>query len=343
MSSDNDWRTWYPWLKELQGTNGFAHLAADWVNKGWPQDPNPGFDYYILSGDSGMVGWDEHVANLYQKPVYMITLPEVYNAPVHHLITHIPIIYYHRQMSKLIKLIGPIRQKTIRYKSSALTSRITQSKLIIFSALQQILGDQCFYSLHNIFDSKSVHDWALTNNSLLDGLTEYFKDNWLSRNIVINNDDGNALSIENPAYLSSSLNFTQESFHYSMMYDAENDREYIYPGPFLTEKTFKCLLSQTAFIPVGQYRSYRWLENMGMKFNYGLDLTFDDDPGNISRLSKLVSLIQSISQLTAQDLFDQTEKSTMHNHSIIETGEFFGNCERANQTPISTLYDHVLS
>ena len=343
LRDDNDWKTWYPWLKELQGTNGFVHLSAGWINKTWPLDPDPGFDYYILSGDSGMSGWDNHVAKLYERPVYIITLPEVYTGPTDDLVTYIPNIYYHRQISKLIELTGPLTNKSIRYKASALTSRITQSKVIIFSALQRILGNHCFYSLHDVFDSRNVHEWALTQNPLLDELTEYFRTNWLSKSITIPDDDDNILSIKNAAYVNSSLNFTQESFHYSMMYDAITDREYIYPGPFLTEKTFKCFLAQTAFIPVGQYRSYRWLEKMGMEFDYGLDLTFDDDPGNISRLHKLILLIQDISQCSAQDLFDQTEKSTRHNHLIIQTGEFFENCERANQHSVSTLYDHVLS
>ena len=104
LRDDNDWKTWYPWLKELQGTNGFVHLSAGWINKTWPLDPDPGFDYYILSGDSGMSGWDNHVAKLYERPVYMITLPEVYTGPTDDLVTYIPNIYYHRQISKLIEL-----------------------------------------------------------------------------------------------------------------------------------------------------------------------------------------------------------------------------------------------
>jgi hypothetical protein len=343
LGGDNDWHTWYPWLASLQGTNGFVHLSANWVDKGWPQDPEPGFDYYILSGDSGMAGWDEHVANLYHRPVYMITLPEVYTAPTNELITHIPVIYYHRQISKLATLVDTSIQKNICYKASALTSRITQSKIIVFSALYQTLGHDGIYSLHDVFDPKNVHDWSSCHNDLLDEFTEYFRKNWLSKKIMIPRDDGDPLSLTNDAYYRSSLNFTQESFHYSLMYDAQSDREYIHSGPFLTEKTFKCLLSQTSFIPVGQFRSYRWLETMGMHFDYGLlDLTFDDDPGNISRLVKLTTLIKTLSQYPAQDLFGMTETSTRHNYAIIENGEFFERCEKTNQTSLSGLYERLL-
>jgi hypothetical protein len=342
LSSDGDWKTWYPWLTGLKGTNGFVHLGGDWIDKGWPQNPDPGFDYYILSGDSGMVGWDENVANLYNRPVFMLTLPEVYGDPMNDLVTHIPYVHYHLQISKLIALTKSTIQKNILYKASALTSRITQSKCMIFCALYQMLGTDCILTLRNNFDPRNVHDWALTNNKYLDELTECFRENWLHKTIAMVDDDGDPFSMVNPAYVQTAVNFTQESFHYSYMFDESNNREFIYPGPFLTEKTWKCLLSQTAFIPVGQFRSYRWLETMGMQFDYGLDLTFDDDPGNISRLLKLTSLIKDISQYTAADLFEMTEKSSRHNHAIIETGEFFERCERANQTSMSILFGNLL-
>jgi hypothetical protein len=343
LKDSNKWKEWYPWLKELQGTNGFIHLSANWgINKEYPKDPDAGFNYYILSGDSGMSQWDEHVAKLHNRPVYMITLPEVYSNPISNLVKYIPISYYHRQISILSKFCSPAKQKNIKYKASALTSRTTQSKLIVFSALNRILGDDLIFSLRNNFDLRDVHNWEPTHNKILDELSDYFQKNWLSKTVKLHDDDGNPLSVTNPAYSESSLNFTQESFHYSLMYDKQIDQEYIISGPFLTEKTFKCLLSQTAFVPVGQFRSYRWLETMGMEFNYGLDLTFDNDPGNITRLLKLISLIEDISQYTAADLFEMTEKSNRHNYSIIATGEFFDRSERINQEPISRLYEHIL-
>jgi hypothetical protein len=342
LGSNTDWRTWYPWLSILQGTNGFAHLSADWINKGWPQDPDSGYDYYILSGDSGMTGWDEHVAKLHERPIYTITLPEIYSNPTCDLVTHIPNIYYHKQILKLNQLNGPPKPKKIHYKASALTSRITQSKCVIFSALHQILGADCIVSLHNNFNPIDIHNWIPTDNKYIDELTEYFRKNWLYKIIEIEGDNNDPFSIMNPSYTQAAVNFTQESFHYSYMFHESKNQGYIYPGPFLTEKTFKCLLSQTAFIPVGQFRSYRWLETMGMEFDYGLDLTFDDESGNITRLSKLVSVIEEISQYSAQDLFQMTEKSTKHNFSVISTGEFFERCERANQNSIATLYEHLL-
>jgi hypothetical protein len=342
LDSDNNWRYWYPWLENLKNTNVFVHLSAVWQNKNWTKNPDPGFDYYVLSGDSGMTGWAEHVADIYHRPVFVISLPEVYGDSANDLVTYIPNIYYHRQISKLMDLSSGLAQKNIQYKASALTSRITQSKVIVFAALKRWLDPDCVFSLHDRFEPGNVHHWALTNNPVLDDLTDYFRKNWLLKSIKIPGDDNEPLSTQNPAYIQSAINFTQESFHYSLMHDSVSGQEHILPGPFLTEKTFKCLLSQTAFVPVGQFRSYRWLETMGMKFNYGLDLSFDDDSGNISRLHKLVDFIQDLSRYTAQELFEMTLESSQHNRSIIVSGEFFDKCEKDNQSSMIPLYEHVL-
>lgn len=342
LNGDSKWKYWYPWLENLRNTNTFVHLSAGWQNKKWPQDPDPGFDYYVLSGDTGMWGWGEHVSELYDRPVYVIALPEVYQKSSNQAVTYIPNIYYHRQILKLLEFDPHVPPKNIQYRASALTSRVTQSKVIVFSAILQFLKDN-LVSLSDWVEEDNVHHWRSTGNQCLDQLTDYFRSNWAGSSLKIFNDSMDPFSLTVPAYTQSAINFTQESFHYSLMYDETKDREYILPGPFLTEKTFKCLLSQTAFVPVGQFRSYRWLENMGMRFEYDLDLGFDDDPGNITRLHGLVKFIQNLSQYTAQELFEMTRESSQHNRSIIVSGEFFDNCEKINQSSLTVLSEHILA
>jgi hypothetical protein len=122
----------------------------------------------------------------------------------------------------------------------------------------------------------------------------------------------------------------------------DQGREYIAPGPFLTEKTFKSILTCTAFIPVGQYRSYQWLANMGLKFDYGaLDLSFDLDPGNNSRMRGLVDLIQSQAAWTAADLYAMTRASTLHNHEYLISGDFGRACERFNRPNLDRMIEHI--
>lgn len=343
LDSDTNWKYWYPWLKNLRGTNTFVHLSAGWRSKSWPPDPDPGYDHYVISGDSGMWGWDQHVAELYHRPVFLISLPEIYQPASHELVTHIANTFYHRQVAKLDRLSQGLPKKDIRYKVSALTARVTQSKMIVFAAIKRWLAAQdAVVTLGSQLDESNVHHWHPTNDAVLDDLTNFFRDKFLGCDIKIEDNCGDSLSYQNAAYCDSAINFTQESFHYSLMYDEHKDQTAVLPGPFLTEKTFKCLLSQTAFIPVGQFRSYRWLESMGMRFDYGLDLSFDDDPGNITRLHEIVKLVQTMSDYTAQELYDMTLDSTQHNYTVVQSGEFWDACQTHNQAGITVLYEKVL-
>jgi hypothetical protein len=343
IDQDTDWHFWYPWLKNLKNTQTFVHLSAGWSkDKSWPMQPDPGYDQYILSGDAGLPGWAEHVANLYDRPVFAIDLPEVYQESQHKLVHCIPNIYYHKQIEIYKPYITATTAKEIIYKASALTSRISQSKIIVFSALKKFLKDSCFYSLHNRVELENVHYWQATQNKHLDDLTRHFQQHWIGQEITIPNDTGDQLSAQNPAYTQSALNFTQESFHYSYMYDAEKNYSEILSGPFITEKTFKCLLSQTAFIPVGQFRTYEWFKLAGFKFDYGIDLSFDQDPGNVTRLAKIVDLIQDLSNHSAQDLFEMSRPSGQHNHAMLFSGEFFDFCETSNASNLSLLYEKIL-
>jgi hypothetical protein len=294
IASNTDWHFWYPWLENLKNTRTFVHLGADWSKeKSWPIQPDPGYDQYILSGDSGLPGWGEHVAELYHRPVFVIALPEVYQESWHRLVTYIPNIYYHKQLTVLKNNITAPGNKKIIYKASALTARASQSKIIVFSALKNFLKEDSLLSLQNRIELENVHHWAPTHNKQLDDLTLYFQQHWLGQELKLPNDTGDVLSTNHGAYTQSALNFTQESYHYSYMTDSTG-RGHIEPGPFVTEKTWKCLVSKTAFIPVGQMHIYRWLITLGLKFDYGeLDLDFDNDPGNLTRLEKIVNLIDS--------------------------------------------------
>ena len=42
------------------------------------------------------------------------------------------------------------------------------------------------------------------------------------------------------------------------------------------------MLGATAFIPVGQFETYRTLETLGFRFDYDFDITWDLDSGNLS-------------------------------------------------------------
>jgi hypothetical protein len=222
--------------------------------------------------------------------------------------------------------------KNIQHKTSALVNRVSQSKAIVFAALMSILDKtDCVVSLnHKLRIDHPVHAWQLSGNEMCDCYTTMFKDCWLNKKISLPNDNGIDHSYNNSAYQTAALNFTMESYHYSFM--SNGTKTYVQPGPFVSEKTWKCLLSRTAFIPVGQVHTYRWFQQLGLKFDYGeLDLGFDDDAGNLTRLEKIVELIKSLRHWSAQDLYEMTLDSTLHNHELVTSTRFWDICEASNE------------
>jgi hypothetical protein len=329
---------WYPWIANLKNKNTYLQLQAQWkLNGDLPDSPPPGYDYYITSGDSLMYQLPEKISQSVDgKIIHLIHSMRMDAKDT----DQIQFLTYNQAHRRIAKIPRPVNiSKDIKYKTSALTNRVTQSKAIIFSALTSLLNAQDFVGSlnHAHVALKNIHNWEMSGNAVCDKHTKNFVDNWLDKKVTLPNDDGIEGSYNNSAYLNSALNFTQESYHYSYMV-GNNGKGYIEPGPFVTEKTWKCLVSKTAFIPVGQMYIYHWLKTLGLKFDYGeLNLDFDNDSGNLTRLEKIVNLIDSLNQWSAQDLYEMTYESTQHNFEHVQSQSFWNICEKSNTETYNLL------
>ena len=320
---------WYPWIEDLRHKNIYLDLQLGWKRDGsYPDAPPPGYEYYITNGDSLMFGWPEHVIDQIDGKIIHLTgalMPYSFNTD---RIRYVP---YNSAHKRIKGIASQEIVKNIQHKASALVNRVSQSKAIIFAALKDTLNEtDCVVSLnHKLRMDHTVHAWQLSGNTVCDHYTTMFKDCWLDKKINLPSDDGIDHSYRNSAYQTAALNFTMESYFYSFM--DNGTRSYIEPGPFVTEKTWKCLLSRTAFIPVGQMHTYKWFRQLGLKFNYGeLDLDFDNEEGNLTRLEQIVNLIKSLQYWSAQDLYEMTLESTLHNHELVTSQKFWDVCEESN-------------
>lgn len=331
---------WYPWIADLQNKSIYLNLHASWKSSvDFPDAMPNGYDYYIVSGDSLMFGWANHIVNQVNGQVIQLMQSIIPDNLDSDRIKYVTYNTAHRRYNRVLDSTTPLT-KDIVYKASALTSRISQSKIIIFSALMDLLDekDRIVSLNQQSFHPNHVHSWEASGNKVCDYYTNKFKEVWKEVKITLPDDDRQEGSVNNPAYRNSALNFTQESYHYSWMF--LNGQNLIQPGPFVTEKTWKCLASKTAFIPVGQYHTYKWLSDLGLKFDYGeLDLEFDNDPGNLTRLEKIVELIQSLSKWSAMDLYEMTKDSTEYNYNYTRSENFWNVCEQANQPLNEILYN----
>jgi hypothetical protein len=321
---------WWPWIGNLKNKNVYLFLCAQWKQDGgFPDSPPPGYEYYITHGDSYMFGLPEHMVKHVDGKIIHLTgsiVPDSFDTDRIQYVSHNSV---HHRIARIPRT--PNLSKNIQYKASALTNRVTQSKAIVFAALKHYLDKDCVASLHhNLYGEKNVHSWQPSGNDTCDFFQEQFQTQWLHEKLQLPQDDGIEGSYNNTAYQQAALNFTQESYHYS--FTMQNGRSFCQPGPFITEKTWKSILSSTAFISVGQAYVYQWLQSLGLKFDYGpLDLGFDQDPGNLTRIEKIVKLIKSLQAWSAQDLYEMTRLSTEYNAEYVNSKEFWDTCEHANR------------
>ena len=202
------------------------------------------------------------------------------------------------------------KNKNYKYKFSSFSFKLRQSRALITTLLMTYAHNESLISWHKADLEKIDHhkalieslrnhhdfadlDWSVINNTIL-------PDNFnRAKNTVL----ANTLDIDNAGYANTLINFTNETDSYGYHNDGIN--EYIRPGPYLTEKTFKSLISGTVMISVGQPFIYDFLRNdYKLPLNYAMDLSYDNLKGDFDRLLELRKLIEKLASTPLADLID---------------------------------------
>jgi len=343
----------YEWIKKLPNKRIYFALFQRWptITRSTQNLPT-GYDYYIVSFHLEAVDIDWLKKQQVTGPIIVLADGQSYNFTIPG-VQFLPFFYWHHQFEQMHKWFG-IKEKTNpQYKFSAVCNRISQSKVWITTKLLNVARESSLIILNSFLEEKNVHGWQLTGNAKLDQLTNLFRDQYLGQEIKdIKNDDyksavhsrpgdwhlitGNPWT---PVYQDCAVHFTNESFHYSGM--VENGQQYIWPGPFITEKTLKCLLSSVAFVPVGQFETYRTLKDLGFQFDYDFDTAWDLDSGNLSRAESIIDLIDDLNQYSVEQLVNKTQASNRYNQNHILSGKFFDQCQQKNEESIVQIFDLI--
>lgn len=310
----------------------------------WPQDDlPPDYQAYVVSFhlEAVDVDWVDHQAQNLAVPVIVLHDGTYYDWPHAKNVYPISYYYYQSQIDKIQRWHGKCLQNNLSpsYLASAHCSRITQSKLLIFTAIaEHIDASLTRLTLSDWLEPKNVHHFEPCGNAELDRLAEIFFDKYFGKIISHDNFD-RTLNFQQhtsnyhlPDYNDTALHFTNESYHYSLMGD------HIRPGPFITEKTLKCLVAGQAFVPVGQFDIYGHLQSLGFEFAYEFDTSWDQDPGNISRLNSIVNLIKDLSKWSIADVIEATKKSSKHNLEYVNSGDFHARCDDINHHSINQIH-----
>lgn len=331
------------WLRSL-GPKTYCHL---WLR--WPSESNvrlpQGYNRYIISFhlEAVDVTWLWSISSFISAPIVVLTDSFAYDCPLPSNVTLHTFYWWHKQCEFIMEWYPRQIEKTIKHQFSAICRRITQSKLLITTALLENKTN----SLIKLDTFKGNDAHVKTGNDQLDKLYNKFYKKWYGKTIDLPDTKsvflkqanyGNQLINSDPwteVYQTCALHFTNESYHFSFLQDQRG--AYTYPGPFITEKTLKCLIGATGFVPVGQFQTYHALEQVGFKFAYGFDTGFDKDSGNITRLLSIVKLIEKLSRWTPQEIFEATRESSKYNQEYIISGGFNQFCTSSNLNVIDKV------
>ena len=332
----------YEWITRLSTKNIYLSLFQRWPDCNLPL----GYDLYIISFhlEAVDIHWLKSQVNLISGEIIVLsdgssnnyTLPKV---------RFLSYYYWHHQLNTMSQWFQHPTTKNITHKASAFCNRITSTKLTVFTALAEYIGtDNCILVLHKWLEEKNIiHDNDYVP-ILIRELHKIFFDKYYGNEYTIDdfNDGLNQQKYTanpwQPSYQNCAIHFTNESFDNSDIYDKAL---YSYPGPFITEKTLKCLLGKTAFIPNGQFDTYGALSRLGFEFDYNLDLSFDAIHCDNDRLNKVVLLIKQLSSMSKEEIYTNTKDSSEYNHYYIINGEFYKHCEMLNEHTVEQVMEHI--
>lgn len=254
-------------------------------------------------------------------------------------------ITWGEQLTQLVNEFGICSDPTLpKYKISSLSFRISQYKNYVTAyLLQHADPNELVLTYHNqLGKPEDLHGYP-SGCPWLDALDFLllkptwinFQDNfdWAKNTPVAN---GNWQSVP---YRSALVNCTNESFHYSS--SQYNGQSFIYPAPYLTEKTWKPLLASRPFLSVGQYNINKTLRELGLSTKFGFPEDFDSDSGDLTRIRSIFQTIDVILKTSTKDLYEQSYDAVTHNAQIIKNGEFASICSKKNEQARGRIQDFL--
>lgn len=339
----------YPWVNGLpQSKKIYCHFFSQWEVHPIGYRLPEGYDYYIISYHEESVDLDWLQRQRRHCDGRFIVLLDGYGYDLSTIDDCCFVSYpdYDYRIEKNLqwwKSSDPTADK--KYKFSCALYRPTQSKIWITTKLLE-LNDPNNLIIKNTFKNPrldDVHHWEMTGNTVLDRLTLTYLSRY--QNISLNVD--NQVDPKHnwprfnsnpwqPLYKDTCLHFVNGSFHYSFM--MENSKTYIYPGPDVDEKIIKCLISGTPFIPCGQFQVYKRFEELGLRFDYDFDTSWDNESGNLTRFEKICELIDYLAPYDKDDLLTMLGDSAGYNREQIMSGKFKQNCMSQKALAIEKIF-----
>lgn len=314
------------------------------LNLQWPNFELPtSYSKYFLSFHTEYLHLDwvlDQAKKVYPKQIILVADYAI-NPGLHwpDNIKTVKWITIHKQIKLLQKITGVNTDIAVpQYKISSLSFRVSQYKKFVTAyLLKHFANKDMILTYHNViltyhnnpgkiddhhsFPPGFAHLDALDVSSV-DKTLINFDDDFAGASPIKNGD------WNNNAYNNALINLTNESFHYSgTVFNQQPD---IWPGPYITEKTFKPLLAGRPLLVIGQFQTYEYLSRLGFDVNFGFDRSYDNDPGDLTRIGKIFKVLDTINATPIDLLFDSSIDAVKFNLEWIRSNNFYQHCQDLN-------------
>ena len=341
-------KTVFGWLLDLPLGHAFGIFGLEWGTESLIESIPKNYDTYVITPGTEYVDWHWIRQFCYRVPdsqvivvcPYYTVLDQIPNLKLitfdvwpYNLKFCLDKISY-LPVNLLTNIAGPVNLVNRKYKISSLAHRISQFRTYVCAHLYRTWNPEEYIISWRKRLAKQEDLYLLdpTGHHRIDDVIQFIKNEFWELDIGLTDDFVNApinvLDYNWSAYTECIINCSNESVNNS--YQFINDIGHILPGPYLTEKTYKVLLSGTALLPVGQYQTYSHLESQGFVFDYPWDKSYDQISGDIDRVAKILDCIDDIKKISLKDLEELTLHSRRFNREYIFSGDYFQYINRIN-------------
>jgi hypothetical protein len=225
-----------------------------------------------------------------------------------------------------------------KYKFSSLVNKPSYFKTLVTAYLMSTYDLNDTILSWNINDRQEVcHSMAFLDANIssadkIKPLIEFYHAALKNQKIKLDNFIDTRLSNYHcniPAYTDCLVNSINETYVQS----STNRR--LFPGPFITEKTWKPLLTGCGLLAQGPKDIYSYLENFGFVFDYPWDRSYDTISGDIDRFLKYLKTVDVIFESDHNELAQKLSYSSQHNYNHIRSAEFNSRIQELNQQYLS--------
>lgn len=317
------WMKRYAFLKKIDLSRAYLMLNWDALIDQVVLGPNHRVIIFTSCAESPRYPEVRELALRYPDlPVLWLADIQPYDYPLPPNVMFIPYKHWYVRLEMFQECyqgtVTRVKDKTHKYKFSSLSYFRRPNRAVVTAALYTYARFNSLFTWRNLDnDPTCAHadlintfrnhrlfkdmDWGFFDQDFLmtqDNITNKMQADGVNFNVR-----DSMLDIDNPAFRESLININNETDSFGWM---DNGIErYNRPGPFLTEKTWKTLITGCALLNSGQPGTMQFIRDAyNLPLDYSYDTSYDNEIKDFDRFAGLVETIQNIEKSSLKNLVD---------------------------------------